>query len=128
MFVHRLNYGYPTIDKLSNDLTLLREKQSAATSFKARAKWFDLDEKSNKYFLNLNKKYSKKKIIDKIVCDGVTHNGQNGVIGAIRGFYKNLYYSVYMTKKFISEQNGLFHRVFFIFSVLTLLPELINNQ
>ena len=72
------------IDRLSSDLTLLREKQSASTSFKARAKWFDQGEKSNKYFLNLNKKYSKKKIIDKIKCDGVTHVGQVGVISSKR--------------------------------------------
>ena len=44
------------IDRLANDLALLREKQSAATSFKARARWFDQGEKSNKHFLNLNKK------------------------------------------------------------------------
>ena len=29
------------IDRLANDLALLREKQSAATSFKSRARWFD---------------------------------------------------------------------------------------
>ena len=38
------------IDRLGNDLKLLREKQSAATSFRARAKWYDQGEKSNKYF------------------------------------------------------------------------------
>ena len=59
------------IDRLANDLALLREKQSAATSFKSRARWFDQGEKSNKYFLNLNKKYSKKKIIDRIKCDNI---------------------------------------------------------
>ena len=39
------------IDRLNNDLALLREKQSASISFKSRAKWFDQGEKSNKYFL-----------------------------------------------------------------------------
>ena len=32
------------IDILANDLVLLREKQSAATSFKSRARWFDQGE------------------------------------------------------------------------------------
>ena len=59
------------IDRLANDLALLREKQSAATSFKSRARWFDQGEKSNKYFLNLNRKYSKKKKIDRIKCDNI---------------------------------------------------------
>ena len=79
------------IDRLNNDLTLLREKQSASTSFKSRAKWFDQGEKSNKYFLNINKKYTKKKIIDKITCEGVTSNGQEGVADTITGFYQRLY-------------------------------------
>ena len=35
------------IDRLANDLALLREKQSAATSFKSKARWFDQGEKSN---------------------------------------------------------------------------------
>ena len=34
-----------TIDRLNNDLALLREKQSASTAFKARARWFDQGEK-----------------------------------------------------------------------------------
>ena len=79
------------IDRLNNDLTLLREKQSASTSFKSRAKWFDQGEKSNKYFLNINKKYTKKKIIDKITCEGVTSNGQEGIADTITGFYQRLY-------------------------------------
>ena len=81
------------IDRLANDLALLREKQSAATSFKSRARWFDQGEKSNKYFLNLNKKYSKKKIIDRIKCNDVTHVGQDDVTTGISGFYQRLYSS-----------------------------------
>ena len=41
----------------------------------------------------MNKKYSKKKIIDKIKCEGVTHIGQVGVTDAVTGFYKKLYSS-----------------------------------
>ena len=36
------------IARLGNDLTLLREKQSAEISFKAKARWFEHGEKSNK--------------------------------------------------------------------------------
>ena len=49
------------INCINSDLRMLREKQSSETKFKARAKWFDLVEKSNKYFLNLNTKYKKTK-------------------------------------------------------------------
>ena len=39
----------------------MRETQSKESSFKARAKWFDKGEKSNKYSFNLNKNIRNKK-------------------------------------------------------------------
>ena len=48
------------LNRTKNDLRILRQKLSAERNFKARAKWFDKGEKSNKYFLNLEKKYLKK--------------------------------------------------------------------
>ena len=36
------------IARLGNDFTILREKQSAEISFKAKARWFEHGEKSNK--------------------------------------------------------------------------------
>ena len=39
----------------------------------------------------MNKKYSKKKIIDRIKCDDVTHVGQDDVTTGISGFYQRLY-------------------------------------
>ena len=53
-----------------------RRKQISETAFRSRAKWCERGEKSNKYFLNLNKRYKKQKVIDKITCDGVTCRGQ----------------------------------------------------
>ena len=44
------------VDRLKNDLGILREKQSAETAFRSKANWYEFGEKSNKYFLNLNKK------------------------------------------------------------------------
>ena len=41
------------ISRIMNDILVLREKQSSDTAFRAKAKWFDLGEKYNKYFLNL---------------------------------------------------------------------------
>ena len=39
----------------------------------------------------MNKKYSKKKIINRIKCDDVTHVGQDDVTTGISGFYQRLY-------------------------------------
>ena len=70
---------------------MLRDTQSNKTSFKTKARWFEFGEKSNKYFLNLNKRYKKQKVIDKIECEGVTFRGQAEVSWGITDFYKKLY-------------------------------------
>ena len=95
------------ITRLVNDLTLLREKQSAKRAFRAKAKWFEQGEKSNKYFMNLNKRYKKQKVIDSIVCDDVTFSGQDGVASGIVGFYKKLYSSSNSIEVGDEKDNGL---------------------
>jgi exonuclease III len=82
------------INRTNSDLKLLREKRSAETNFRAKAKWSDLGEKSNKYFLNLNKKFTKQKIIGNIICDDVRYRGQEGVKEGITKFYEKLYNKV----------------------------------
>ena len=72
------------------DLRLLREKQRKETAFQARANWFAQGEKSNKYFLNLNKKFKKQKLFDKIRCDNINYGGQEGVNEGITGFNQKL--------------------------------------
>ena len=67
------------MNRTNSDLRILREKSSAETKFRAKAKWFDLEEKSNKYFLNLNKKYKKQKIIGNITSDNTRFEGQERV-------------------------------------------------
>jgi hypothetical protein len=66
-------------------------KQSSETAFRARANWYEHGEKSNKYFLNLNKRYKKQKVIDNIRCEGISYKGQEEVNNGITGFYRKLY-------------------------------------
>jgi hypothetical protein len=79
------------IGRLDGDLRVLRLKQSVETAFRSRANWYEHGEKSNKYFLNLNKKYKKQKVIDNIRCEGVSYRGQDDVKKGITGFYQKLY-------------------------------------
>ena len=79
------------INRLDGDLRILRLKQSSETAFRARANWYEHGEKSNKYFLNLNKKYKKQKVIANIECDGVSFRGQEEVNKGITEFYQKLY-------------------------------------
>jgi hypothetical protein len=79
------------IHKLVEDRDQLNDQSSRKMAFKARAKWYEYGEKSNKYFLNLNKKFCKQKIIERIKCEGKTFRGQEEVSKGITDFYKNLY-------------------------------------
>ena len=79
------------INSMEDDLKILRIKQSQNTQFRAKAKWYEYGEKSNKYFLNLNKVYKKQKLIDTIKCNGTTYRGQEEVTKGITDFYRNLY-------------------------------------
>ena len=71
------------ISRTNIDLEIVRRKQSDETFFRAKAKWDEYGEKSNKYFLNLNKKYRKQKVLSKISCDGATFRGHNEVVNGI---------------------------------------------
>ena len=79
------------ISRLDGDLRILRLKQSSETAFRSRANWYEHGEKSNKYFLNLNKKYKKQKVIDNIKCEGISYRGQDEVSKGVTGFYRKLY-------------------------------------
>jgi hypothetical protein len=79
------------ISRTNDDLRILREKQSSDTNFRARAKWFEFGEKSNKYFLNLNKKYCKQKKISKINYENMVYEGEDSVANGITSFYQKLY-------------------------------------
>ena len=79
------------IEVLQSDLSILRERQSAETAFRSKANWYEFGEKSNKYFLNLNKKFVKQKLIDHIVCNSISYRGQKRVSEGITDFYQDLY-------------------------------------
>jgi predicted ATP-dependent endonuclease of OLD family len=50
--------------KLRSNLTDLRNKLSNTAAFISRAKWFEFGERSNQFFLNLNKSRQKQKFIN----------------------------------------------------------------
>ena len=79
---------------IMNELDIVRNKLTEKIDFQARAKWFEFGEKSNKFFLNLNKFRSKQSIIE-IIKDGLnTYIGQANVMEGIRNFYSELYRKV----------------------------------
>ncbi len=69
----------------------LRNKLSNTATFISRAKWFEFGEKSNQFFLNLNKSRQKQMFINKIKSDGKVYKGQEQVMEGIKSFYDKLY-------------------------------------
>jgi len=69
----------------------LRDEQARKLIFRARAKWSEKGEKSNKYFLNLVKERQRKMQIRKIISCGCTFYKQDEISKAISDFYSNLY-------------------------------------
>jgi hypothetical protein len=84
-----------TVDKACESLRVklenLRKKFSDTINFITKAKWFEYGERSNKFFLSLNKSRQNQKMIHKIKNDGIQYNGQSEVTSGITKFYKDLY-------------------------------------
>jgi len=88
-------YNSDKIDKaataIKRELTQLRTKFSNDLKFYTNAKWIEYGEKSNKFFLNLNKNRQKQKLINKIRKDNKEFSGHEEVSKCIKDFYKDLY-------------------------------------
>jgi exonuclease III len=81
------------IINLKSLLLKLRTNLSENCKFKTNAKWFEYGEKSNKFFLNLNKCRQKQRLIHKIKNSDKEYKGQDEVQKCIKNFYQDLYAS-----------------------------------
>jgi hypothetical protein len=89
------NKRIETIENATTSLksTLLRLLKTISDSmaFVSKPRWFEYGEKSNKFFLNLNKCRQKQKLISKITNNEKAYVGQEQVSKGITDFYKELY-------------------------------------
>jgi exonuclease III len=90
---------------IKNNLEIIRTKISAYTDFKSTAKWYEYGEKSNKYFLSLNKFKSKQKLIESISDEGRTFKGQDEVTNGIKTFYQELYKKIRTSNNDTNDNN-----------------------
>ncbi len=72
-------------------LLKLRKKFTDSMVFVSRARWFEYDERSNKFFLNLIKSRQNQKLISKIRNNEKEFVGQDQVSRGISDFYQELY-------------------------------------
>ncbi len=75
------------IELVEEENETLKKELTKKLIFRARAKWAEEGEKSNKYFLNLIKERQSKMIIRKIVSNGITYSSQTEISKAITKFY-----------------------------------------
>jgi hypothetical protein len=78
-------------NSIKHELEVSRNKVTERLSFKANAHWYEYGEKSNKFFLNLNKVKSRQKLISTIKNGDKIWEGQAEVTDGIREFYSDLY-------------------------------------
>jgi hypothetical protein len=75
------------------ELENLYERKTEGAIVRARANWHEHGEKSNKYFLNLEKRNQSKKNIKQLNVDGKMINNPDSIISEQAKFYKALYSS-----------------------------------
>ncbi len=103
----RLNNINTAIDQIRAKVNISQIRYTEELAFKARVKWFELGERSNKYFLGLLKMRQKQKFISSIICEGILYRGIIDVQIAVRKFYNNLYEKV-VTSMADKEENEFF--------------------
>jgi len=72
-------------------LAELRKNMSETNSFISKARWFEYGEKSNSFFLNLEKSRQQRKIIREIKDEEKSFIGHEQVSEGITNFYRSLY-------------------------------------
>ena len=85
--------SFYNLEKIKAQLELIEEKKTEGIIVRARARWHEYGEKSNKYFLNLEKRNHIRKHIRKLNLSGVITSNPFEVLEGVKTFYKNLYTS-----------------------------------
>jgi len=85
-------------EEIEHTITLLEAERnrylnqvSERLSMKAKVKWYEEGERSNKYFLNLIKRRSEQQLITKLIDQNIVHDSQDDIMEHATDFYKKLY-------------------------------------
>ncbi len=79
------------LDVLNLELDKILAEKTKILSAKSRIKWLEQGEKSNKYFLNLNKSFHNSSYFKSFIENGVEVHDSNSKIKTAFNFYANLY-------------------------------------
>ena len=75
--------------KVHEDLEKIYDEIATGIRIRSKCNWYELGEKSNKYFLNLEKKNAKTSTITKLIVENTIIANQNDILLNIEKFYKN---------------------------------------
>ena len=82
------------IDRVKSKLAKVVAKRTQGTIVRSRARWYEFDEKNNKYFLNLEKRNHRKKHITALKNeDGSILRNAKQILAEEENFFKNIYKS-----------------------------------
>jgi hypothetical protein len=79
------------IFKLESDLDKVLQDKTKILASKSRIKWLEQGEKSNKYFLNLNKSFQNSSYFRSFLVDGIEIFDSKSKTQAVHQFYSSLY-------------------------------------
>jgi hypothetical protein len=82
---------YTDLFELETELDKVLHDKTKILASKSRIKWLEHGEKSNKYFLNLNKCFQNKSYFRSFVVDGTEMFESKAKIKAVHQFYSSLY-------------------------------------
>ena len=82
------------IQSCRDELDLLYEQKTYGAIIRSRANWFENGEKNSQYFLNLEKRNNKQKLITKIYNEnGDTVSSSKGILDTVKEYYESIYTS-----------------------------------
>ena len=84
-----VNEENPQYKKLHEDREKIYDEIATGIKIRSKCNWYELGEKSNKYFLNLEKKNAKTSIISKLFIENAIIANQKDIMLNIENFYKN---------------------------------------
>ena len=102
--------AYTLYGNVRDKLEQIYKYESKGAGIRARARWMEEGERSNKYFLNLEKSKGKKKEINQLKCEnGKFVNSNEDILEEVVKYYSALYQkedvNIETVKKYVFSQN-----------------------
>ena len=86
-----LNIITRELKKCKQERDTILQRQGESLSMKAKTRWYNEKERSNKYFLNLLKRNNKSSEISKIIINGTVTTNKGEIRKGVTEFYTELY-------------------------------------